>query len=319
MEELKAKEFKKARFRGMLGGLFLALTGLLVVVGWGMMFEIKIAPRASFLRAFQKEKLEEEKVELTAEELAEVVIPTNGYEVKLKWGEVGKKLVTAGGIDMKKFGENYKDESFEDELRYLTENKDEGMKIDAKNAYFWVNMLWALGLTQKSDVLDKGVMGTEYRKDLANFSSTAGWTLGAKDAVKLYSSASIIDLDETENKRVTEITSNIYRPCCGNSAAFPDCNHGMAILGLVELMVDQGFSDEKIYEASLAFNSYWFQQTYVDLAYFFLTRENLSWDKVDPKKVLGAQYSSSQGYLGIKEIIAEDAPTLQRGGSSCGA
>lgn len=318
MEELKAKEVKKARFRGMLGGLFLALTGLLVAVGWGMMFEIKIEPRVSFLRALQKEKLEEEKVELTAEELAEVVIPKDGYEVKLKWGEVGKKLVTAGGIDMKKFGENYKDESFEDELRYLTENK-EGVKIDAKNAYFWVNMLWALGLTQKSDVLDKGVMGTEYRKDLANFSSTAGWTLGAKDAVKLYSSASIIDLDETENKRVTEITSNIYRPCCGNSAAFPDCNHGMAILGLVELMVDQGFSDEKIYEASLAFNSYWFQQTYVDLAYFFLTRENLSWDKVDPKKVLGAQYSSSQGYLGIKEIIAEDAPTLQRGGSSCGA
>lgn len=320
MENENKKEIRKARFKGMLGGLFLAIAGLLVVVGWGMMFEVKIQPSQKFLAAIRNEEAKaEENKEVTAEELAAVVIPKDGYEVKLKWGEVGKKLVAAGGVEMKKFGENYKEGGYEDELRYLTENIDGGIRVDAKNAYFWVNTLWALGLTQKSDVLDKGVMGTEYRKDLGNFASTAGWTLGAKDAVKLYSSTNIIDLDAAENARVTEISSNIYRPCCGNSAAFPDCNHGMAILGLVELMVDQGFSDEEIYKASLAFNSYWFQQTYIDLAYYFQSRENLSWDKVEPKKVLGAQYSSSSGYLGIKEIIAEDAPTLQSGGSSCGA
>ena len=134
----------------------------------------------------------------------------------------------------------------------------------------------------------------------------------------LYSSKKIIDLDEGEQKRVSEISGNIYRPCCGNSAAFPDCNHGMAILGLVEIMVDQGFSDEEIYKASLAFNSFWFSQTYMDLAYYFKTKENLNWNQVEPKRALSKQYSSGSGYTAIKQEI-EDAPSLPSSGGSCGA
>lgn len=300
-------------------GLLVFGAGIVVAGVWNIIFDIKIQPSRRFLLATgQLVVTPTPQPALTAEGLAEIVIPQAGYEVKLKWGDVGKKLVAAGGIDMNKFSKNYQQGNFENELRYLTESKDGGIVVSAANSYFWVNTLWALGLTQKSDVLDKGVMGTQYRKELGSFSSTGGWTLGAKDAVKLYSSAKIIDLDEKENERVAKIAGNIYRPCCGNSAAFPDCNHGMAILGLVELMVDQGFSDEEIYKASLAFNSYWFPQTYIDLAYYFKTKENTDWKNIDAKRVLGAQYSSAQGYRSIKQLI-EDSPTLQKGGSSCGA
>ncbi len=281
---------QKRTGKNLLPWLLVVVAGVVLLTSWNVMFDIKLQPSERLVRMIGVLYPTPTPAPLpTAENLAVAVIPEGGYEVKLNWGETGKKLVAAGGIEMEKFSENYTDSNYEDELEFLTGTKEGGIRIDAKNAYFWVNTLWALGLTQKSEVLDKGVMGTEYRKDLGNFSSTAGWTLGARDAVKLYSSAKIIDLDENEEKRVAEIAGNIYRPCCGNSAAFPDCNHGMAILGLVELMVDQRFSDEEIYRASLAFNAYWFPQTYVDLAYYFQTRENTGWDRVDAKRVLGAE------------------------------
>ena len=52
---------------------------------------------------------------------------------------------------------------------------------------------------------------------------------------------SIYNAFRKTTKIVEEIAGNIYRPCCGNSTAFPDCNHGMAMLGLIELMVSQKF------------------------------------------------------------------------------
>ena len=39
-----------------------------------------------------------------------------------------------------------------------------------------------------------------------------------------------------ENK----IAKGIYRPCCNNSTYFPDCNHGMAMLGLLVPSLTRG-------------------------------------------------------------------------------
>lgn len=253
----------------------------------------------------------------SAEELADKVIPNSGYTVNVKWGDIGKKLVASGAIDLAKFQENYKDPQYQEVMKYLTESQDKGITITPQNSYFWINTLWALGLVQKSDVLEKGVMGTQYKKDVGNFASTGGWTLGSKDAVSLYSKEKIIPLTDEQQQMVMRVAENIYRPCCGNSTAFPDCNHGMAMLALIQLMVSQGASEGEIYKAALAVNSYWFGQTYMDLAYYFKTKEGVDWDKVDPKLVLSAQYSSAQGYQTIKKQI-EGAPQQQRGGG-CGA
>jgi hypothetical protein len=250
--------------------------------------------------------------------LSSVVTPIEGYKIELDWGDVGKKIVEAGGIDMSKFLENYTDVKWQDELDYLTSGGQKKIEITADNAYFWVNTLWALGLTQDSKVLTEGIMGTKYEDKIGNFASTGGWTLGSKDSMSLYSSTQIIDLDADEHARVMGITSGIFRPCCGNPTSFPDCNHGMAILGLVELMVDQGFSDEEIYKASLAFNSYWFPQTYIDLAYYFQTKENTLWKDVDARRVLSAEYSSAPGYRAIKKEIG-NIPGASVQGGSCGA
>lgn len=254
----------------------------------------------------------------SAQELAQEVIPNSGYTVSIKWGDIGKKLVASGAIDMKKFENIYKDPQYKDLLAYLTSTQNKGITITPQNSYFWINTLWALGLAQKSDVLDNGIMTSQYQKDIPNFASTAGWTLGAKPAMKIYSSANIIPLTVEQNQLVNKIASNIYRPCCGNNTAFPDCNHGMAMLGLIELMVNQGYSENDIYKAAVAFNSYWFSQTYMDLAFYFKTKKSLDWNDVDPKTILSAPYSSAQGYQLIHDEIQGQVPQQQGGGSSCG-
>ncbi len=252
-----------------------------------------------------------------ADALAEVVLPTQGYTVPITWGDTGKQLISSGAIDLKKYKNTYSNDKYTELLTFITDSKDEEINVNRDNSYFWVNTLWALGLVQKSDVLDKGIMMQEYGDNIEGLASTGGWTLGSKRAKELYSSVEILQLTPEENKRITQITEGIYRPCCNNSSAFPDCNHGMAILGLVELMVDQGFSDEEIYKAALAFNSYWFPQTYMDLAYYFQTKEGLSWDKVDPKTILGAEFSSASGYSQISKQIGP-VPGLSSDGGSCG-
>lgn len=301
----KNKRFFVAVFVGML--VFVSI----ITATASLTYYLTIRANAEAIKAFEKSGI-------TVESLAKKVIPDQGYTVNINWGNTGKKLVESGAIDLQKYKKNYGDDKYKELMSYITDTKDGNISIDSQNSYFWVNTLWALGLVQKSDVLEKGVMGTQYKDEIGNFASTGGWTLGSKDAVSLFNSTNIVNLTPEQQKRVAEIAGNIYRPCCGNSAAFPDCNHGMAILGLIELMVAQGSSDSDIYKASLAFNSYWFPQTYADLAYYFEVKQDTKWENVDPKTVLGQAYSSGQGYTAIKQEIG-NIPGLQSGGGSCGA
>jgi hypothetical protein len=46
----------------------------------------------------------------------------------------------------------------------------------------------------------------------------------------------LIPLTAEQQALVEEVAAEIYRPCCNNSTLFPDCNHGMAMLGFLELL-----------------------------------------------------------------------------------
>lgn len=313
------KVIKKRKLRIASPRIALALSGVIILLLLMNLFDVNISPSSnlsSLIGRFNPSPTPTP--ELTAELLSSKVISDEGYEVNIVWGDIGKKLIEAGGIDMDKYRENYSTSEFKELLSYLTDTKKTGITINKENAYFWVNTLWALGLTQKSDVLEKGIMGVEYKDEIGNFASTGGWTLGAKDAVSLYSSSEIVPLTSDQQAMVDKISQNIYRPCCGNPTSFPDCNHGMAILGLIELMVSQGLSESEIYDAALAFNSYWFTSTYIDLAYYFQTEEGVEWKDVDSKKALSAEFSSAPGYQAIKEKI-DSIPGAQSSGGSCGA
>lgn len=245
------------------------------------------------------------------------VLPQNGYETTLKWKDLGKKLVEAGAIDKAKFEASVaNDADGKTSMKYMEGSSEDSIGISEKNSHFVVNFFWALGLINKSKVLDGGPMKTGGTQ-LANFASTAGWTLGSKPAMELYSSVEIIPLTPEQQELVQKIAENVFRPCCGNSTAFPDCNHGMAALGYIEWAVYNGLSEDQIYKDLLSFNSFWFPQNYVEMAVYF-DKAGTKWKDVNPKLALGRDYSSNQGAARIKQSV-QSVPGLQNQGGGCGA
>lgn len=251
------------------------------------------------------------------EVLKQEVIPYNGYSTSLKWKDLGQQLVEAGVIDQKKFEQLFlNDPNSKDSLKYLEGNWDENIVINENNSRFLVNTLWALGLVNRSKVLDEGPMRDKGIKT-GNMASTGGWTLGTKDAMRHYSSREIIKLTAKQEELVQKIAESVYRPCCNNHTAFPDCNHGMAALGYIQLAVKEGLTEEQIYKDLLAFNSYWFPQNYIEMAVYF-DKNGTKWNSVDAKLALSKDYSSATGAQRIKQSI-EGVEGVQSKGGGCGA
>ncbi|MDO8487375.1 MAG: hypothetical protein Q7S45_03720 [Candidatus Curtissbacteria bacterium] len=249
--------------------------------------------------------------------LKQQVLPQGGYTLGVRWDDIGKKLLESGVIDKAKYeGLFVNDPEAKNQMKYLSQDLQDNMMINEKNAHFMVNTLWALGLVNKSDVLDKGSMKTYGKGNVMNFASTGGWNLGAKETSQLYSSVEIIKLTPEQQELVKKIAQNIYRPCCGNSTEFPDCNHGMAALGYIELAISQGVPEERIYKDILALNSFWFPQNYVELA-AYMQKQGTQWKNVDAKLALSFQYSSAQGAQSIHQAV-QDVPGLGSVGGSCG-
>jgi len=191
------------------------------------------------------------------------------------------------------------------------------MVISEGDSRFMVNTLWALGLVNKSKILEEGSMKQYGDGDVMNFASTSGWSLGTKPTSQLYSSTKIIELSKDQEKLVEEIAKNIYRPCCGNHTEFPDCNHGMAALGYIELAVKQGISEKRIYQDILALNSFWFPQNYIELAAYF-SNQDKEWKNLDPKQVLSSEYSSAEGTQRVKKSV-QNIPGIQPQQGGCSA
>lgn len=242
------------------------------------------------------------------------VLPDSGFTLPISWGDLGPRLISLGVIDKDKFVNTVNLSS--DEEKILEEGGDIPITINEDNSQFVVDLLWAIGLAQKSDAYVKGPMGTDYKKDIANFSSTGGWILAKGKAVNYLGKYELFDLSQDQQNKVAEIAKNVFRPCCGNSTWFPDCNHGMAALAAIEMMVAKNLNDDEIYKNVLKLNSFWFPSTYMDIATYF-ERKGTKWDRIDAKLVLGSEYSSGQGAANIaKEIGPIEGAS---GGGSCGA
>lgn len=249
--------------------------------------------------------------------LKQEVLLQNGHTLGVAWKDIGQKLLETGVIDKAKYDALFEnDKEAKKQMKYLSQKSGDYMRIDEKNAHFMVNTLWAFGLVNKNSVLDKGSMKTYGKGDVMSFASTGGWNLGAKETNQLYSSQEIVKLTPIQEDLVKKIAKNIYRPCCGNSTEFPDCNHGMAALGYIELAVKEGVTEEKIYKDILALNSFWFPQTYIEIA-AYMQKAGVEWKKVDAKLALSADYSSAQGAQKIHQEV-QNIPNLKVSGGSCG-
>ena len=231
----------------------------------------------------------------------------NGIVLPVTWGDLGSRIVSAGVIDAVKFKAIYGE-------REVLDN-DGKLKITNENAGYLLNLFWALGLASKNPILESGEMTNPKYRGAGNFASTGGWTIAQSNAMNHYSRHIFFDLTPEQQTLVDKVSRGIYRPCCGNSTHFPDCNHGMAMLGLLELMASQGVNEEEMWKTALAVNSYWFPDTYLTIA-AYMKGKGVDWKDVNPQEMLGVDYSSAQGYAKIAAQVA--LPSQQGSGSSCG-
>lgn len=255
--------------------------------------------------------------------LEKAVLPADGVILPVKWGDLGDKMIKAGVIDADKFESVYKDRGgpasptggLDEESQHLLYGTANGnLKITKENSGIVLNLLWALGLGNKNTILEKGPMSDKKYGGAGGFASTGGWTLAKGNTMSHYSKHEFFSLSPEQQQLVEKVSWGIYRPCCGNPTYFPDCNHGMAMLGLLELMAAQGASEQEMYQTALAVNSYWFPETYINLAKYFES-QGTPWKKVNPQKVLGADYSSASGY---RNILSKIKPVEQQSGGGCG-
>ena len=247
------------------------------------------------------------------ENYSQKVIPEDGVVLPARWGNLGAKMASVGVIDKAKLEELYASRGgLNEEERKLLEGLDNGyLKITPENSGFVLNLLWALGLGNKNEILDDGPMTDKKYGGAGRFASTGGWTLAQGDAMDHYSKHRFVVLTPEQQALAEKVSKGIYRPCCGNSVYFPDCNHGMAMLGLLELMASQGVSEDEMYKAALAVNSYWFPDTYITIAKH-LKSQGKDWSKAVPKEILGYNYSSGPGYQKLLEKI--ENPEVKGGG-----
>jgi hypothetical protein len=257
-------------------------------------------------------------------ELFEEINPTQGFQINASFNDLGPKMIKSGVIDLEKFKSVYAKSNqplTAEQEDILTNGSGSKIKIDRDNSYFLLNFFWAVGLNNKSEILEEGdMMKYGGLKGAGDFASTGGWSLAKGQTMNYYSKASLIPLTVEQEKLVEKVSSNIFRPCCNNSTAFPDCNHGMALLGVLQLMTGSGATESEMYEAGKYFNAFWFPGNYYDLALYFKNKEKISFTDIDAKLLLSKDYSSATAAQNIKKWLAEQGLVEEppKTGGGCG-
>jgi hypothetical protein len=241
------------------------------------------------------------------EELAAVLFPEDGITLGVIWGDIPHRLAQEGVIDVEKLKTAARRAGLpltREQEELFSGPSDEEIMIDRSSAYFFIDVLWALGLADKNPIISEGPMA-QSGLDQAFFASTGGWTLGEEAGEHYLSTLDLVPLSAEQQAVASEVAFGSYRPCCNNPTAYPDCNHGMAGLALVELLAAHGASANEIYEALKGVFPFWFPNEYHQLALYF-ERQGEKWADLDARLVLGRDYSSGQGWQQVSAWLDEN-------------
>lgn len=233
--------------------------------------------------------------------------------LSVPWGTLGRELVSSGVIDANAFRSVFASRR---EAADLIDGDAEFITMDEKNADVVLAALWAFGLGNTNAILTSGPMMDGQYSDTTppagGFASTGGWTLADGDAMNHYAMHPFVQLSAEQQERVERVSKNVYRPCCNNPTHFPDCNHGMAMLGLLEILAKNGADESALYRAALAANRLWFPDTYDVIDAYAATTPTVE----SPADLVGRAYASGEGFARVR---AAGAPkTGNSRGSSCG-
>lgn len=223
----------------------------------------------------------------------EEVTPKAGILTGIAFGDSIQKLIAAGVIDKEKFRGTKKDLPQWVE-RVLAARSDDPILFSEQTASDLVDLLWPLGLANKAAFNDKSPLNTP---SIPGFASTGGWNASrAENAYVYFSKVEAVSLSDEQQTMVLDVASNSFRPCCDNSTLYQDCNHGSALLGLLELAASQGATRLGLYGLALTANSYWFSDNYAKTALYFAYFQHVAWRGIPPDLILGPDYSSLSGW-----------------------
>lgn len=237
----------------------------------------------------------------------QAVLPSRGHATSLVFGDAIPRLVRAGVIDPAKFAALYAARGGLPDWvpRLLAAPSAEPIVLSAATAPYLLNLLWPLGLATRTTFnLDSPFTGAE----LARLASTGGWRLGrAATGAAYFNTVGTLDLSEAQEARVLAVARRTFRPCCNNSAFLQDCNHGSAMLGLLELAAAQGLPEGDLFRLAKIANGYWYPTQYVAMALYFDVLADTAWADVDPAVAVGRELASASGWrTGIRQPLEEN-------------
>lgn len=250
------------------------------------------------------------------------VLPETGFQSRIAFKDSIVDLAKHGVIDREKFLALYGTNGpLPGRLAtILSEPSNRGILLTAENATDYVNLLWPVGLATRMAVNAESPLNGD---SLFDFASTGGWTLGREtNGGAYFNKLPIVRLTRKQEAQVLRMAKTTYRPCCNNSTFFQDCNHGSALLGLLQLGTSQGLGEDELYREALAFNSFWFPSYYVRTALFFKVIKKTDWADADPRIVLGFDYSAGgpwqENVAASVEKIPDLIPPAPGAGAGCG-
>lgn len=307
----------------------LIITAAVLFVFIAILFSLPYVPqeyKVKFQRAgINAPTVEQAAAKTSVEKLFDQVNPKNGFALNANYGNVGYKLVRDGVIDFDKFKALYDRAGSpltKEQLKVFSkEGLDKPIVINRENAYFLLNLFWAFGLANENPILTEGQIVKYGKGKVGNFASTGGWTIAKKPLGEFMAQSKLAPLTDEQQVLLQKVAENTYRPCCGNSTAFPDCNHGMALLGVLELMASNGATENEMFEAAKYFSAYWFPNQALDVATYFMVTENKDFKDIDPKIFVSQQFFSGRGWSQLKGWLKQNVGNSQQtapGGGGCG-
>lgn len=209
----------------------------------------------------------------------ETITPKAGVPTGIVFGDSIQRLIAAGVIDPGKF-RAAKKELPQWVERVLTTRSDDLIVFSDRSSSYLVDLLWPIGLANKATFNEQSPIDMP---SIPSFASTAGWTLGKADNGYVYfNSVEVVGMTGDEQAMVVDVATHTFRPCCDNSTFFQDCNHGSALLGLLELAASQGATRNGLYGLALIANSYWFADNYAKTALYFWHFYHAAWRRIPP-------------------------------------
>ena len=229
------------------------------------------------------------------------------YTLPISYGSLGPALVKAGAIDLDAFLALYADGGkplSAEQQAILTQGSDAPIVIDRSTAHFLLNFFWAVGLANRNPILLEGPIQDKGADAVGQYASTAGWTLAARPPMEVFASQPLITLTPAQQARLQAVAEGVYRPCCGNSTAFPDCNHGMAMLGILELMAAGDASEDQMFEAAKYVSAFWFPKEMMQAAAYYKLAQGQDFGAIDPRRIVSRDMFSMSGAQSVQQWLS---------------